>query len=74
MKIENIMTKEVITVKKNDTVETCANLLSKHGLSGLPVVDEDGNLTGIITEGDLIKHNSKVQVPAFLEILGALFI
>lgn len=72
MKIENIMTKEVITVKKNDTVETCANLLSKHGLSGLPVVDEDGNLTGIITEGDLIKHNSKVQVPAFLEILGGI--
>lgn len=31
-----------------------------------------GHLKGIITEGDLIKHNSEVKVPAFLEILGGI--
>lgn len=72
MKIEDIMTTEVITVSEDDTVEACANLLSKNNLSGLPVVDGEGYLKGIITEGDLIKHNSKVQVPAFLEILGGI--
>lgn len=72
MRVENIMTKEVMTVSENDTVETCANLLSTHDLSGLPVIDEEGLLKGIITEGDLIKHNTSVQVPAFLEILGGI--
>lgn len=72
MRVEKIMTKEVMTVSENDTVETCANLLSTHDLSGLPVIDEEGLLKGIITEGDLIKHNTSVQVPAFLEILGGI--
>ncbi|HIS29006.1 MAG TPA: CBS domain-containing protein [Candidatus Avamphibacillus intestinigallinarum] len=72
MMIKDIMTKDVITVKEDDTVEKCANLLSTNELSGLPVVDAENHVTGMITEGDLIKHNSKVQVPAFLEILGGI--
>lgn len=72
MHIKDIMTTEVITVSKGDTVEKCANLLSKHELSGLPVVDDEGYIEGIITEADLIKHNSTVEVPAFLEILGGI--
>ena len=72
MQIKDIMIKEIITVSEDDTVEKCANLLSTHDLSGLPVVDEEGHVKGIITEGDLIKHNSSVQVPAFIEILGGI--
>lgn len=72
MHIKDIMTTEVITVSKGDTVEKCANLLSKYELSGLPVVDDEGYIEGIITEADLIKHNSTVEVPAFLEILGGI--
>lgn len=72
MHIKDIMTTEVITVKEADTVEKCANLLSVHDFSGLPVVDDDNYVKGIVTEGDLIKHNSTVQVPAFIEILGGI--
>lgn len=72
MYIKDIMTIEVITVSAGDTVEKCANLLSIHDFSGLPVVDDDGYVKGIITEADLIKHNSTVQVPAFIEILGGI--
>src|SRR5699024_12661282 len=68
--IKDIMTKVIITFNKNDTVVNCVNLLSTHELSGLQVVDEEGYIEGIITEGDFIKHNSDVEVPAFLEILG----
>jgi len=72
MLIKDIMTKEVITVTENDTVEKCAKLLSTHHISGLPVVDEQMNVTGVITEGDLLKHNTEVEIPAFLEILGGI--
>lgn len=72
MYIKDVMTNEVITVNENDTVEKSASILAKYDLSGLPVVDDNGRVIGIITEGDLIKHNSEVQVPAFLEILGGI--
>lgn len=72
MRVKDVMTKDLITVTEDDTVEKCANLLNKHDLSGLPVVDSNYHVKGIITEGDLIKHNTKVEVPAFLEILGGI--
>lgn len=70
--IKDIMTSDVITVKEEDTIEKCANLLIKHNLSGLPVVNEAGFVRGIITEGDLIRRSSKVQTPAYLELLGGI--
>lgn len=72
MLIKDIMTREVITVTEGDTVQKCAGLLSKHHLGGLPVVDEQNYVIGIITEGDLLKHNTEVEIPAFLEILGGI--
>src|SRR5699024_1245556 len=72
MLIKDIMTREVITVKEGDTVEKCAGLLSKHHLSGLHDEDEQNYVIDIISEGELIKHNKEVEIPAFLEILGGI--
>lgn len=73
MYIKDIMTKDVVTVVESDTVEKCANLLSTHGLSGLPVVDSKGKVKGIVTEGDLIRRASRIEGPAALEVLGGIF-
>ena len=73
MYIKDIMTKEVITVNVNDTVEKCANLLSKHDLSGLPVLDDEGNVKGIVTEGDIIRRASRIEGIPVLEVLGGIF-
>ena len=73
MYIKDIMTKEVITVSVEDTVEKCANLLITHNLSGLPVIDEMGKVVGMVTEGDLIRRASRVKGPAALEVLGGIF-
>lgn len=73
MLIKDIMTKDVITVREDDSVEKCANLLSTHDLSGLPVINNKGKVTGIVTEGDLIRRASRIQGPAALEILGGIF-
>lgn len=72
MYVKDIMTKEIITVMEEDTVEKCANLLITHGLSGLPVVDDKGKIKGMVTEGDLIRRASRVKGPAVLEVLGGL--
>lgn len=73
MYIKDIMTREVITVSEDDTVEKCANLLITHSLSGLPVIDENGKIKGIVTEGDLIRRASRIKGPAALEVLGGIF-
>ncbi|MBM4439290.1 MAG: CBS domain-containing protein [Candidatus Rokubacteria bacterium] len=54
MKVRDAMTADVITVGPEATVRGAATLMSDHGVSGLPVVDRDGHLLGIVTEGDLI--------------------
>ena len=72
MKIEEIMTKDVITVSTSDSVEQCAKLLQEHNISGLPVLDESGKVAGIVTEGDLIRRASRIKAPGYLEILGGL--
>ena len=72
MQVNEIMTREVIFVAPDDSVEKCAQLLQKHGISGLPVVNEEGNVVGIVTEGDLIKRASRIKAPNYLEILGGL--
>ncbi len=70
MLVKDIMTKDLITIKQQDTVEKCANILSKESFSGLPVLDDNGKLIGIVTEGDLIRRASKLPTPPYLEILG----
>jgi CBS domain-containing protein len=64
------MTTGVVTVKKDDTVMEVARMLVEHKVSGLPVVDEEGRIVGMVSEGDLIYQDKKLHTPAFLEILG----
>jgi CBS domain-containing protein len=51
----DIMTRAVVTAGPDDDVSTVAGLLTKHGISGMPVCDKDGALLGIISEGDLMR-------------------
>ena len=55
IKISDIMTRTPITVPDDYTVEETAQLLMERNISGVPVVDSDGNLAGIITRNDLFK-------------------
>jgi CBS domain-containing protein len=54
MRIEEIMTREVVTVTPATSIHAAAKVMAAHGISGLPVVDEDRRVVGIISEGDLI--------------------
>lgn len=70
MLAREVMTRDVVTVNRAASVTDVARLLVEHKVSGLPVVDEEHRVVGMITEGDLIYKDKKVHMPAFLEILG----
>ncbi len=55
IKIKSIMSEKPITVPPDYTVEEAAELMTKHKVSGVPVVKAGGQLVGIITRDDLFK-------------------
>lgn len=69
---KNIMTKKVITINKNASVEKLSELLLKNKISGVPVVDDDGKLVGIATEGDLIVKDSDLHFPRYFKLLDSI--
>jgi len=52
--VGEIMTKKVFTVKKDYSISDAAEIMDKHKVNRLPVVDDEGKLIGIITRGDII--------------------
>jgi CBS domain-containing protein len=56
MRAHQIMTPQVITVGADTTIVEAANMMLRHHVSGLPVVDAMGGLIGIISEGDFIRR------------------
>lgn len=55
IKIGDIMTKNVVAVTPGDTVEKAAVLLLRHTVGGLPVVDDESKVVGVITDSDIFK-------------------
>ncbi len=52
---KDIMTKKVITVRRDTPVRVALQLMLVHQISGVPVVKEDMTLVGIVTEKDLLQ-------------------
>jgi CBS domain-containing protein len=51
---KDIMTKDVIAVGPQTPIFEALELIAKHDISGLPVVDEDNNLIGVLSEKDVV--------------------
>lgn len=71
LKAKDIMTKEVITVHPETEIVQAAKLLLEHHINGLPVVDEEGRLKGIICQDDLIAQQRKIPLPSFFILLDS---
>ncbi len=52
--VQEIMTKKMITIAPEQTIEECMELMSKHHIRHLPVMDQ-GRLVGLLSIGDVVK-------------------
>ena len=74
-KAKEIMTSNVIVTNKDDTIAEIANLLIQEKIGGLPVVDQDNKVVGIISETDIIKKEKHAETPRMINLLqGIIFI
>jgi len=66
MKVKEIMTKEVVSIRPELGVKDALILLFKMKISGLPVIDSQGKLVGMFTEKDILKET----LPSYIEKVG----
>ena len=72
MKVKDVMTKDVITVRLDTPVTSVARLFREKAISGLPVVDDEGDLVGIVTEVDLIARHARPHFPEYVQFLDSI--
>jgi CBS domain-containing protein len=56
MRAKDVMTRRVAAIGPGATVREAARLMIERDVSGLPVVEEDGRVIGMVTEGDLVRR------------------
>jgi CBS domain-containing protein len=70
--VADIMERDVVTVRPEDTVETLLRRLREHELPGVPVVNGGGRCIGIVTESDLVLRDEEedLRLPLHIDLLG----
>ncbi len=72
LKAKDIMKRELITVSPETRITDAAKVLLDNHINGLPVVDENGNLVGIICQSDLVAQQKTLPLPSFFNLLDGL--
>jgi CBS-domain-containing membrane protein len=67
--VKDVMTEKVVVVKKNDDIHEAARLLSGQRISGLPVVDSENIVIGVVTEADILSMTGMREGHSFRDIL-----
>jgi CBS domain-containing protein len=71
-RVADIMEHDVVTIGPDATVHDLVLLLQEKDLGGVPVVEGDGRLVGIVTEGDLVIEDADVRLPHYFGLFGNL--
>ena len=71
-RVSEIMDPNPVTVSPDTSVEDVVAALRKHELPGLPVVDADGQLVGIVTETDMVLQDDQgdLHIPHYVNLFG----
>jgi CBS domain-containing protein len=70
-KVADVMTRDVITVTPETPLRELAQILSEKHINGVPVVDDQGNVLGVVSETDLVKQNKPLHIPTVFVLLDS---
>jgi CBS domain-containing protein len=71
LKVKDVMTHTVVTVKPNTEITKASTLLIEKGINGVPVLDEQDQLVGILCQSDLVGQQKRLPLPPYLAILDS---
>ena len=66
--VADIMTRNVVSIKGQTTVREMAGIFDTMRFGTLPVVDDAGNLTGIVTASDLVEQDRPLHMPTVISL------
>ncbi|MEM7581462.1 MAG: CBS domain-containing protein [Mastigocoleus sp.] len=69
--VADIMTHNPTTVRQETPLQDAIKILAEKKISGLPVIDDTGNLVGVISETDLMWQETGVTPPAYIMLLDS---
>lgn len=70
LKAKDIMTKDVKTISLQSTLREAAELLASQGISGAPVLDETGQVVGILSESDILNQGKRYKALPRMALWG----
>ncbi|NLB52509.1 MAG: CBS domain-containing protein [Syntrophomonadaceae bacterium] len=72
MLAKDIMTTDVITVTPEERVDVVTKLLVENKISGIPVVDKEDHILGIVSEKDLMIKAGELKVPFYITLFDSI--
>ena len=72
LKVKDIMSTDLLTITPDTEVTQAAKLLVERHINGIPVVDADGKLQGILCQSDLIVQQKSFPLPSFFTLLDGI--
>ena len=72
MKLRELMSAPAVTVQPGASVQEVSLLMSRQQISGVPVVNDAGELLGLITEMHLVARNAPLREPRYISVLSGL--
>jgi len=70
VKSVDIMTKDVMTVSSDTHVEEAAGLMAEKGVAGVPVVDSDNHVVGVLSEKDFLSRMGSGNTKSFMDVVA----
>lgn len=66
-RVEDVMTRSVVSVTPDTSVEECCTTMKKSQVRRVPVIDDDGKCCGMVSQADIARSGSKSQTAVLVE-------
>lgn len=72
LRVREIMQSEVITVRPDTTMRDLADIMAENKISGVPVIDDDRKVVGMVSEADVILQDADLHFPYYFQFLDSI--
>ena len=72
MRAKDVMIENVIFINKEDKLDEIISVLMQNHVSGVPVIDKDNHLVGMVTEKDLVTKEKGLNISSYMEFMASI--